>query len=145
MEVWFELAKRYNKDIHMLVDDTDNPTSRSLEYLAVKTMREGYQGRVSASHCGALAAYDEVHARKVMDLVKAANVSISSNPHISLVVQGRFDLEPIRRGITRAKQLWELGGNIFSSQDDVDDPVYPFGRHEPQYVPPYVCQPGHIT
>ncbi len=53
----FELAKRYNKDIHMLVDDTDNPLSRSLEYLAVKTIREGYQGRVSASHCGALAAY----------------------------------------------------------------------------------------
>jgi len=52
----FELAKKYNKDIHMLVDDTDNPMSRSLEYLAVKTIREGYQGRVSASHCGALAA-----------------------------------------------------------------------------------------
>ncbi len=40
----FELAKRYDKDIHMLVDDTDNPLSRSLEYLAVKTLREGYSG-----------------------------------------------------------------------------------------------------
>src|SRR5207245_7802459 len=94
---WFELldedalAKKYDKDIHMLVDDTDNPMSRSLEYLAVKTMREGYHGRVSASHCGALAAYDEVHARKIMDLVKEANVSISTNPHISLVVPARFD------------------------------------------------------
>src|SRR5260221_379298 len=145
IDLCFELAKRYNKDIHMLVDDTDNPMSRSLEYLAVKTMREGYQGRVSASHCGALAAYDEVHARKVMDLVKAANVSISSNPHISLVVQGRFDLEPIRRGITRAKQLWELGVNIFSSQDDVADPFYPFGRNDQQEVAAYVCHTAHMT
>src|SRR3989440_271610 len=94
----FDLARSYDKDIHMLVDDTDNPLSRSLEYLAVKTMREGYQGRVSASHCGALAAYNEVHAYKVMDVLKQANVSISSNPHISLVVQGRYDQEPIRRG-----------------------------------------------
>ena len=141
----FELAKKYNKDIHMLVDDTDNPMSRSLEYLAVKTIREGYQGRVSASHCGALAAYNEVHARKVMDLLKEANVSISTNPHISLVVQGRYDLEPIRRGITRAKQLWQLGVNMFSSQDDVADPFYPFGRNDQQEVLSYVCHTAHMT
>jgi cytosine deaminase len=141
----FGLAKKHDKDIHMLVDDTDNPMSRSLEYLAVKTMREGYQGRVSASHCGALAAYNEVHARKVMDLLKEANVSISSNPHISLVVQGRYDLEPIRRGITRAKQLWQVGVNVFSSQDDVADPFYPFGRNDQQEVVSYVCHTAHMT
>ena len=141
----FELAKRYDKDIHMLVDDTDNPLSRSLEYLAVKTMREGYQGRVSASHCGALAAYNEVHAHKVMDLLKQANVSISSNPHISLVVQGRYDQEPIRRGITRAKQLWQHGVNVFSSQDDVADPFYPFGRNDQQEVVAYLCHTAHMT
>src|SRR5207244_11767503 len=42
----FELAKRYDKNIHMLVDDTDNPLSRSLEYLAVETLHERYQGLV---------------------------------------------------------------------------------------------------
>ena len=141
----FELAKRYDKDIHMLVDDTDNPLSRSLEYLAVATLREGYQGRVSASHCGALAAYNEVHAHKVMDLLKQAGVSISSNPHISLVVQGRYDQEPIRRGITRVKQLWQHGVNVFSSQDDVADPFYPFGRNDQQEVVSYLCHTAHMA
>ena len=141
----FELAQRYDKDIHMLVDDTDNPLSRSLEYLAVKTMREGYAERVSASHCGALAAYNEVHAHKVMDLLKQANVSISSNPHISLVVQGRYDQEPIRRGITRIKQLWQHGVNVFSSQDDVADPFYPFGRNDQQEVVAYLCHTAHLA
>ena len=141
----FELAKHYDKDIHMLVDDTDNPLSRSLEYLAVKTIREAYQGRVSASHCGALAAYNEVHAQKVIDLLKQASVSISSNPHISLVVQGRYDPEPIRRGITRVKQLWLHGVNVFSSQDDVADPFYPFGRNDQQEVVAYLCHTAHMT
>ena len=141
----FELAKRYDKDIHMLVDDTDNPLSRSLEYLAVKTLREGYSGRVAASHCGALAAYNEVHAFTVMDLLKQANVSISSNPHISLVVQGRYDQEPIRRGITRVKQLWQHGVNVFSSQDDVADPFYPFGRNDQQEVVSYLCHAAHMA
>ncbi len=74
----FDLARRYDRDIHMLVDDADNPLSRSLEYLAAGTLREGYGGRVAASHCGALAAYNEVHAHKVMELLKQAGVSISS-------------------------------------------------------------------
>jgi cytosine/creatinine deaminase len=145
IDVCFALAKRYDKDIHMLVDDTDNPLSRSLEYLAVKTLREGYQGRVSASHCGALAAYNEVHAHKVMDLLKQANVSISSNPHVSLIVQGRYDQEPIRRGITRVKQLWQHGVNVFSSQDDVADPFYPFGRNDQQEVVAYLCHTAHLA
>jgi cytosine deaminase len=145
IDLCFELAKRFDKDIHMLVDDTDNPNSRSLEYLALKTMREGFAGRVSASHCGALAAYDEVHAHKVMVMVKEAEISISTNPHISLVAQGRYDQEPIRRGVTRVKQLWHLGVNLFSSQDDVNDPYYPFGRNDQQEVAAHVCHACHMT
>jgi cytosine deaminase len=145
VDMCFDLAKKYGKDIHMLVDDIDNPNSRSLEYLAVKTIREGFQGRVSASHCGALASYDEVHAHKVMALVKQAGISISSNPHISLVAQGRYDQEPIRRGITRVKQMWRMGVNIFSSQDDVNDPYYPFGRNDQQEVASFMCHGCHMT
>ncbi len=145
VDICFDLAKKYGKDIHMLVDDIDNPNSRSLEYLAVKTIREGFQGRVSASHCGALASYDEVHAHKVMALVKEAGISISSNPHISLVAQGRYDQEPIRRGITRVKQMWRMGVNIFSSQDDVNDPYYPFGRNDQQEVASFMCHGCHMT
>jgi len=145
IDLCFDLAKKHDSDIHMLVDDTDNPNSRSLEYLAVKTLREGFQGRVAASHCGALAAYDEVHAQKVMALVKEAGISISTNPHISLVAQGRYDQEPIRRGVTRVNQLWRMGANIFSSQDDVNDPYYPFGRNDQQEVAAHVCHACHMT
>jgi cytosine deaminase len=145
IDLCFDLAKMHDKDVHMLVDDTDNPNSRSLEYLAVKTIREDFQGRVSASHCGALAAYDDVHAQKVMALVKEAGISISTNPHISLVAQGRYDREPIRRGVTRVKQLWRLGVNLFASQDDVNDPYYPFGRNDQQEVAAYVCHTCHMT
>lgn len=145
IDLCFALAKRYDKDIHMLVDDTDNPLSWSLEYLAVRTLREGFQGRVSASHCGALASYDEAHAHKVMALVKDADISVSTNPHISLVAQGRYDQEPIRRGVTRVKQMWRLGVNIMSSQDDVNDPYYPFGRNDQQEVAAYVCHACHMT
>jgi len=141
----FELAKKFNKDIHMLLDETVNPLSRSLEYLVVKTIREGYHGRVSASHCIALSTYDEAHARKVMELVKDAQISIGSNTHVNLVMQGVFDQEPVRRGITRVKQMWQMGINLFTAQDDFNDPFYPFGRNDQQEVAAYLCHAAHMT
>ena len=128
IDVCFELAKERDADIHMLVDDTLDPSSRTLEYLAVKTMREGYRGRVAASHCCALGVYDAYHAARVIDLVRAAGVTIVSNAHISLVDQGQRLPEPRPRGITRVRELLAAGANVATGQDDVDDPYYPFGK-----------------
>src|ERR1700741_1057807 len=131
IDICFEIAKRHDRDIHMLVDDTDDPNSRSLEYLAVKTMREGFQGRVAASHCGAMGSYNDVYAAKVVDMVATAGITISVNAHINLVCSARIDREPRRRGIARVKELLARGANVVSSQDDVNDPYYPFGKPDP--------------
>jgi cytosine deaminase len=141
----FELAHRTGKDIHMLVDDTDNPNSRSLEYLAVRTLEEGYGGRVTASHCGAMAAWDDNYAEKVIGLVAEAGVSISSNTHVSLVMTGRNDRRLVRRGIARVKELLAGGANVLSSQDDVNDPYYPFGRPDQIEVGQYAAHVAQLT
>ena len=141
----FELAHRTGKDIHMLVDDTDNPNSRALEYLAVRTAQEGYQGRVTASHCGALGAYDHNHAEKVIALVKEAEISISSNTQISLVLTGHGDRGLIRRGITRVTELLDAGVNVLSSQDDVNDPYYPFGKPDQLEVGQYMAHTAQLS
>jgi cytosine deaminase len=80
-----------------------------------------------------------------MSLVKEAGVSISANPQISLGFEARLDREPIRRGLTRVKQMWRLGINVFASQDDVDDPWYPFGRNDQQEVAGYLCHAAQMT
>lgn len=140
-----DLAARFGKDVHMLVDDTDDPTSRSLEYLAVRTIETGYQGRVTASHCGALAAYDDNHAARVIDLVREAGITISSNTQISLVLDGRGDRGLVRRGITRVGELLDAGVNVISAQDDVNDPYYPFGRPDQLEVAQYTAHVAQLT
>src|SRR4051794_5970198 len=131
IDICFDIAKRYDRDIHMLVDDTDDENSRSLEYLALKTMRENFHGRVAASHCGAMAAYNDVYAAKVIDMVATAGITISVNAHINLVCSARLDRQPQRRGIARVKEMLARGVNVVSSQDDVNDPYYPFGKPDP--------------
>ncbi len=131
IDICFDLAKKHDLDIHMLVDDTDDANSRSLEYLAIKTMREGFEGRVAASHCGAMAGYNDVYAAKIIDMVATAGVTISVNAHINLVCSARLDREPKRRGSARVKELLARGANVVTSQDDVNDPYYPFGKPDP--------------
>jgi cytosine/creatinine deaminase len=131
IDICFDIAKRHDLDIHMLVDDTDDPNSRSLEYLALKTMGEDFNGRVTASHCGAMAAYNDVYAAKIIDMVATAGITISVNAHINLVCSARLDREPRRRGIARVKELLARGVNLITAQDDVNDPYYPFGKPDP--------------
>jgi cytosine deaminase len=140
-----ELAQRTGKDVHMLADDTDDPTSRSLEYLAVRTIETGYEGRVTATHCGALAAYDDNHAARVIDVVKEAGITICSNSQISLVLDGRGDRGLIRRGITRVRELLDAGVNVISAQDDVNDPYYPFGKPDQLEVAQYMAHVAQLT
>jgi cytosine/creatinine deaminase len=145
IDICFEIAKKYDLDIHMLVDDTDDPNSRSLEYLALKTMREHYQGRVTASHCGAMAGYNDVYASKIIDMVAAAQITISVNAHINLVCSARIDREPKRRGIARVKELLSRGVNVITSQDDVNDPYYPFGKPDPLECASMIAHVAQLT
>jgi cytosine/creatinine deaminase len=131
IDICFAMARKHDLDIHMLVDDTDDPNSRSLEYLALKTMRERFNCRVTASHCGAMAGYNDFYAAKVVDMVATAGITISVNAHINLVCSARLDREPKRRGTARVKELLARGVNIITSQDDVNDPYYPFGKPDP--------------
>jgi cytosine deaminase len=141
----FELAKKTGKDIHMLSDDTDDEYSRSLEYLAVRTIEESYHGRVTASHCRALAAYDHAHAQKVMGLVREAEMTISANAMVTLAFHGGNDRGLIRRGLTRVRELLDEGVNVITSQDDVNDPYYAFGKADQLQVAQYLAHAARLV
>jgi cytosine deaminase len=129
IDLCFDLAKKYGKPIHMLVDDTSDPTSRTLEMLALKTARAGLGLHVAASHCESITFYNHTHAARVIALVKEAGMSIVSNAHISLTLIGIVGRpQPAPRGITRVWEFLQAGVNVASGQDDVNDPYYPFGR-----------------
>src|SRR5919201_6945478 len=145
IDICFEIAKRYDRDIHMLVDDTDDANSRGLEYLALKTMREQWHRRVTASHCGAMAGYNDVYAAKIVDMVATAGITISCNAHINLVCSARLDREPRRRGIARVKELLARGVNVVTSQDDVNDPYYPFGKPDPLECASMIAHVAQLT
>ena len=51
-----------------------------------------------------------------------------ANPLDNIVLQGRFDTYPKRRGMTRVKELDAAGINVACGHDSIMDPWYPLGR-----------------
>ncbi|KXB01380.1 hypothetical protein AKJ44_02615 [candidate division MSBL1 archaeon SCGC-AAA261F17] len=145
VDVIFEIAKEFDADIDMHVDETDDPNSRSLEYVAKKTIEEEYEGRVTAGHTCALAAYPDDYARKVIEEVKKAEINVITNPATNLAIQGREDDQPVRRGITRVKELLEAGVNVTFGQDCVSDAFYPFGKADMLEVALITAHAAHLT
>jgi cytosine deaminase len=92
-----------------------------------------------------LAAYDDNHAARVIDLVREAGITICSNAQISLVLDGRGDRGLVRRGITRVGELVQAGVNVITAQDDVNDPYYPFGKPDQLEVAQYMAHVAQLT
>ncbi len=146
VDIVFEIAKKYDKDVHMLVDDTEDPEAKNFEYLAYKAWKEKWIGRVSASHCrGALESPNDSYAQKVIQLAKKADMTVVDNPHICLLLYGRLDKFPLRRAITRVKEFLRAGVNVTSGQDDIDDPYYPFGKGDMLEVAYFMIHSGQFS
>jgi cytosine/creatinine deaminase len=124
----FALAKEFNRDIDCHCDETDDPLSRFTEVMAADTIEQGWQGRVTASHCTAMHSYDNAYAFKLLHLLARAQVNVIANPFDNVVLQGRFDTYPKRRGITRVKELLASGVNVALGHDSIMDPWFPLGR-----------------
>ena len=128
IDILFDIAKQFNVDIDSHTDGTDDPNSRTLQYLASNTIKREYHERVTVDHICSLAAQNDYYASRIVDLVKTARINVITNPGTNMVLQGRLDHYPKRVGITRVKQLVDAGVNVTPGQDCINDPYYPFGK-----------------
>jgi len=116
IDAMFAIAKVYDKDISMLIDDAGDPGLRTLEMLAVKTLQEAWEGRVTAQHARAMALYPEPYYRKIEALLRKARIGVVSDPQTGPLY-------------ARVRSLYDAGVGIALGQDDIADAYYPFGRN----------------
>ena len=141
----FELAQRFDRDVDMHVDETDDGNVRTLEIVADEALRLNFTGRVCAGHVCSLAAADHEYAERVIDKCLRAGISIAANPVTNLVLQGRGDRGLVRRGMTRVAELRAAGVNVLFGQDCVKDGFYPFGRGSMLEVALISAHAAHLT
>src|SRR6202171_5905969 len=145
IEIVFDIAREFDADIDMHVDETDDPMARTLEVLAELTIKNGWQGRVTAGHTCALASYPRNYADQVIERLREAGVNMIANPATNLMLQGRLDDYPKRRGVTQVKELLAAGVNVACGQDCVHDTFYPFGQNDPLEIAFLLCHASQMS
>ncbi|HYM99356.1 MAG TPA: amidohydrolase family protein [Aestuariivirgaceae bacterium] len=122
-----EIAEQRGLLVDIHCDETDDPLSRHVEALAYETRRLGLQGRVVGSHLTSMHSMDNYYVSKLLPLIAEAGVHAIPNPLINIVLQGRHDTYPKRRGMTRVPEMRTYGINVAFGQDCTMDPWYSLG------------------
>lgn len=123
-----ELAIKYDKLIDVHCDETDDILSRHLELLNALVLMEGIGNKTAASHTCSFGSADNSYAFRMMKLLKKSGINFISCPTENIYLQGRQDIYPKRRGLTRVKELNDNGINVCFAQDSMSDPWYPLGN-----------------
>ena len=140
-----ELAAGRGLPVDMHCDETDDPMSRHVETLASETLRLGLQGRVAGSHLTSMHSMDNQYVGKLLPLMLEAGLAAIANPLINIVLQGRGDSYPKRRGMTRVKEMAAAGIPVALGHDCVMDPWYGLGSHDMLEVAHMAVHVGHMT
>ena len=123
----FKLAKYYGKPLDIHIDETCDPSSKELEYLASKKIKDNYTGSVTASHVCALSSYNQDHAHKIISLVKESGISIILMPATDLMVHGCCN--------RNLKTIRSAGINVAYAQNHICSNSYRgWGKPDPLYT-----------
>ena len=123
-----DLALEFDVMIDIHCDENDDPNSRFLEVLNALVMEKNYGTKTTASHTTSFGAVEASYANKMMGLFKESKINFISCPTENAHLQGRGDVYPKRRGLTRVKELLENGSNVAFAQDSIADYWYPLGN-----------------
>ncbi|MDX6750424.1 amidohydrolase family protein [Geminicoccaceae bacterium 1502E] len=140
-----ELAASRGLRVDLHCDETDDPLSRHVESLAFETQRLGLAGRVAGSHLTSMHSMDNYYVSKLLPLMAEAGVAAIANPLINIVIQGRHDSYPRRRGMTRVPELREHGIPVAFGHDCVMDPWYSMGSGDMLDVAHMAVHVGQMT
>lgn len=140
-----EIAAQRGLLVDMHCDETDDPMSRHIETLCHETLRLGLQGRVCGSHLTSMHSMDNYYVSKLLPLMAEAQVNVVSNPCINILIQGRHDTYPKRRGLTRVKEMYESGINVSFGHDCVMDPWYSLGSQDMLEVAHMAVHVGQLS
>ncbi|MCA1403954.1 amidohydrolase family protein [Ensifer sp. IC3342] len=127
VEALCRIAADRGLPVDMHCDETDDPMSRHIETLAAQTVRFGLEGRVAGSHLTSMHSMDNYYVSKLIPLIAEAEINVIPNPLINIMLQGRHDTYPKRRGMTRVRELMAAGVNVSFGHDCVMDPWYSMG------------------
>ncbi len=139
-----EAAHRLDLPLDLHIDETEAPSSTTLERLARQKLALGLSLPVTAGHCCSLGFQPLDEARATMEAVAAAGIAVAALPACNLTLMGRGRWPP-PRGMAPVAELIEHGVVVAAGSDNVQDPFNPFGNYDPLQSAQLCAMVGQLT
>lgn len=133
----FDLATKHDLpiDLHTdFADDTSDQRFAATEYIARKTIKTGYKGRVALGHVTSLGALKPDVLKPIAELLHEADIHIVTLPATDVYLGGRRDEANPRRGLTPVRALQAAGVNVAYSSNNIRNAFTPFGKADPLLI-----------
>jgi cytosine/creatinine deaminase len=128
LDILFALAERKGWELDFHVDETLDPNARSLSEIARTALDRGFSRRILVGHCCSLGVQPDDEAKRTIELVAEAKLSVVSLPMCNLYLQDRCSgATPRRRGVTALHELKAAGVRTLIASDNTRDPFYAYG------------------
>lgn len=138
------LAREYDRDVDMHVDESGNPTDLAILEVCHATRKHRHEGRVSVGHLCSLEAVEPGKANEIIAQIADAGITVISLPSCNLYLQGRDDTTCIRRGVTRVRAMLDRGINVCYASDNIRDAFNPFGNADMLEVGLIMAHAAHM-
>jgi cytosine/creatinine deaminase len=122
-----DLAERADLPVDIHLDEHLQPEKMLVTLVADEVIARGLQGRITLSHLCVLAALDAKTADELIDKLARAEITVVALPETNLFLQERGETTPVRRGITRVRELLAAGVMVRLGTDNICDWFFPFG------------------
>ncbi|WP_135449794.1 amidohydrolase family protein [Tabrizicola caldifontis] len=126
----FDLAERHDLWLDFHVDEGLEVEAAALDLITAEATRRGMGDRVLCGHACSLSIRSD--ADRAIDALAASGVALTVMPTTNLYLQ---DMTPGRsprlRGLAPAQELRAAGVPVLLGTDNVRDPFYPMGVHDP--------------
>jgi cytosine deaminase len=127
----FALAREFGTDADFHLDFADEPEHLHVRYVAERTRRAGWQGRVAVGHLTELAACEPAEQDRLIADIREAGLAVITLPTTDLYLMGRQDARNVRRGLAPVKRLLAAGVTVAAATNNVQNAFTPIGNADP--------------
>lgn len=121
-------AAEHGLDLDFHVDETGDPTARSLRHIAETAIRTGFPGRIVVGHCCSLAMQPAAEADETLERVADAGIAVVSLPMCNMYLQDRVaGRTPRWRGVTLLHEMAARDIPVAIASDNARDPFFAYG------------------
>ncbi|OGI01167.1 MAG: hypothetical protein A2Y25_08990 [Candidatus Melainabacteria bacterium GWF2_37_15] len=126
LDILMETAKKYNKPVHVHVDQFNSAKEKETELLARKTIQHGLHGKVTAIHGISIGAHQQEYRQELYKLIRKAELNVICCPTAWIDGKRNEEMAPTHNSVTPVDEMIPAGIPVAIGTDNIADILKPF-------------------